>query len=465
MKYSKEFEMLGLTSVLRIALIILFTTALASCGGGGGSSKGSSGSATPPPPPPPPPPLPTADPATGFTFDFRLRFLPDPPNVSPRIYASVATGDFNGDGRSDLAASLQGRHELEVFLQKPDGTLAEPLVYPLSTNNYMPRNMLILNDFNNDGADDVVFEIKDDSGNGKISILLSRLGQQPLTPRELSTTKVYVESGSGPNGYAALDFNDDGNADIVEFHSWKTSSATLANCVPNLSCPHLVVYAGNGRGDVGAPYFLPWIGSPDRDARDFFVQDIDMDGRDDVVFSSFVGNLQQYRLYAMKRNSDGSLSDPAPVVETNVGDAPAFFGDLNSDGRTDLIYGATVHFRESSGRFGTAVRLGLRYNMESYWNVLGDFDGNGQTDIVNHQFEGFQTVPYFVTYLQKGGKVQSPFFRYDPPTNNFVSPDKRGRQAFAVGDFNGDGCRDIAVAAQYSGLLFLEGRNCIRAVR
>ncbi len=167
----------------------------------------------------------------------------------------------------------------------------------------------------------------------------------------------------------------------------------------------------------------------------------------------------------MKRNPDGSLSDPALVVDMNGVHAPAFFGDLNGDGRTDLIYGDRVHFRESSGGFGAVVGLGLRHNMESYWNVLGDFDGNGQTDIVNHQFERSLTIPYFVTYLQKNGEVQSPFFRYDPPTSHFVSPDKWSRQAAAVGDFNGDGCRDIAVAAQYSGLLFLEGRKCMGATR
>ena len=99
--------------------------------------------------------------------------------------------------------------------------------------------------------------------------------------------------------------------------------------------------------------------------------------------------------------------------------------------------------------------------MESYWNILEDFDGDGRTDLVNHQFESFlNNLPYFVTYLQKNGRLQAPFFRYDPPTTNTVSPEKWNRQAYATGDFNSDGCRDIAVAIRYSGILFLEGRNC-----
>jgi hypothetical protein len=163
----------------------------------------------------------------------------------------------------------------------------------------------------------------------------------------------------------------------------------------------------------------------------------------------------------MKRKSDGSLENPKLLVDMNGVDAPAFFGDLNSDGRTDLIYADVVHFRDASGAFQAPVGLGLRSYMDAYWNVLGDFDGNGQTDIVNRQFERFLTIPYFATYLQKNGTVQAPFFRYDPPTNHTVNPAKWDRHAFATGDFNGDGCLDIAVANQADGILFVEGQNCI----
>ena len=388
-----------------------------------------------------------------------------PPNTAPNIYASVASGDFNGDGRDDLVASLQGRHDLEVFLQTPTGTLAAPLAWTLSPFNYMPSNMLFIEDFNNDGASDIVFDTRDENGRFSMDILVSQPGKQPvLLRRELTSMSSYGQSGGGSVAYVALDLNGDGNVDMVEFESWRSSEASPATCNTDGTCPRIVLYAGDGTGAIGVPQILPWKGPPQPDARDFFVQDIDMDGREDVVFKSMFGYPEQDKLYGMKRNPDGSLADPMLLVDMNGVDAPSFFGDLNGDGRTDLIYGDIVRFREPGGALGVPVRLGLRYNMESYWNVLGDFDGNGATDLVNHQFESFtKNLPYFVTYLQKDGQLQSPFFRYDPPTTNLVSPAKWSRQAAAVGDFNGDGCRDIVVAAQYSGLLFLEGRNCIRA--
>lgn len=465
-----------LNSALRVAALGLFAAALIGCGGGGGSGRGAAPITPtmpmppplpPPPPPPPPPGLPTADPSSGFTFDFRLYQQPAVPNAAPSIYERVASGDFNGDGRDDLVASLQGRHELEVFLQQSDGTFAAPLPYTLSTEVYAPWNLLLLADFNNDGAQDIVFDYKDASGTNSMVMLASQPGTNPpFVRRELTSMNTYVEAGAGASADLALDLTGDGNVDLVEFHNWKTDEFNESTCTPNQSCPHVVVYAGDGQGGIAAPQYFPWKGLPHAGARDFFVQDIDMDGLADVVLRTVYGYPQQTKLYAMKRKPDGSVSDPALLVDMNAIDAPPFFADLNGDARTDVIYGDVVHFREPSGAFRAPVLLGVRYNMADYWNVLADFDGNGQVDLVNHQFESFtNNLPYFVTYLQKDGQLQTPFYRYDPPTSHLVSPDKWGRQAAAVGDFNGDGCRDIVVAARYTGLLFLEGRNCIRAAR
>lgn len=293
--------------------------------------------------------------------------------------------------------------------------------------------------------------------------MLSQLGKEPaLALHDLPSVIDHVMSGTGANGSLALDFNGDGNVDLIEIHGWKAEEWNVENCVPNETCPHIVLYPGDGHGALGAPQYSPWSGGPDVDARDFFAQDIDMDGRDDVVFMSVFGNPQQTKLYGMKRRPDGSLENPQLLVDMDGIDAPASFGDLNDDGFIDVIYGDIVHFRDANGVFQSPARLALRNYMDSYWNVLGDFDGNGQTDIVNRQFRDYMEIPYFVTYLQKNGIVQAPFFLYDPPTDHTVSPDKWGRQAFATGDFNSDGCRDIAVAIRYDGILFLDGRKCSR---
>ena len=459
--------MSALRVVSRAGLVALFAAALAACGGGGGGSRTGPAPVTPvtpppAPPPPPPPALPTSDSATGFTFDFRLYYQESEPNALPKIYTKVATGDFNGDGRDDLAAMLQ-LSELRVFLQGQDGSLGAPWAYQQPIN-FSWREVLIVADFDNDGADDIVFDIVKPTGTPAMMMVRHGAGAQAgLEASELPTVRHNGGSHDVPNGYVALDFNADGNMDLVEIHGWKTAEWNAANCSPDETCARMMVYPGDGHGALGAPVYVPWKGVPDVDNRGFFTQDIDMDGREDVVFMSLFGYPQQSRLYAMKRKPDGALEDPVLLLDMVDGtDAPPFFGDFDSDGRTDLIYGPLVHFRAPDGTFRAPLALGLRYYLESYWNVLGDFDGNGATDILNHQFESFtKNLPYFVTYLQKGGQLRPPFFLYDPPSTHLISPDKWGRQSAAVGDYNGDGCRDVAVAAQYSGLLFLEGRNCI----
>lgn len=374
----------------------------------------------------------------------------------------VATGDFNGDGRDDLVAILE-INELQVFLQRADGTFAEPWVYQQGFT-YSWGRLLHVADFNNDGADDIVFDNIKGSGSRAWAILLSQPGREPaLVLHELPSMIEYTMSGTGPNGLLALDFNGDGNVDMVEIHNWKSEGANTGNCIPNETCPHIVLYPGDGQGALGQPLYFPWSGLPQPDARDFFVQDIDMDGREDVIFLSLFGYPHQSKLYAMKRNVDGSLSSPRQLVDMQGNDSPPSFGDLDADGRTDLIYGGFIHFQDAAGGFGVPGRLAIYQYMDSYWNVLGDFDGNGQTDVMNRQFGDFGSTPYFVTYLQKQGRVQAPFFLYDPPTDHTVNPDKWGRQAATTGDFNSDGCLDIAVAIGYDGILYLEGRNCLRA--
>lgn len=457
--------MLRSSIALRVAIIGLSVLALAGCGGGGGSSRGGSGPiapTNPPPPPPQPPSRPTADPASGFTFDFSRYSQPTGPNVLPKVYDKAVRGDFNGDGRDDLVAILQ-LNEIQVFLQRPDGTLAEPWVHQDPIGQAW-RQILRIADFNKDGADDVVFDTVNEFSTPALSILLSKPGQQPeFVLRELPSVIQYGMSGTGPNGMLALDFNGDGNVDIIEMHNWKSEGANTGNCVPNETCPHIVLYPGDGQGALGEPQYFPWSGVPQPDARDFFVQDVDMDGRDDVVFLSLFGYPHQSKLYYMKRTVDGALDDPEFLVDMQGSDSPPAFGDLDGDGRTDMIYGNLIHLGIGDGKFGPPGRLALYSSMDSFWNVLGDFDGNGKTDVVNRQFAGFDSIPYFVTYLQKQGVLQAPFFLYDPPTDHTVNPDKWGRQAATTGDFNNDGCLDIAVAIGYDGILYLEGRNCMRA--
>ncbi|HEY1070612.1 MAG TPA: VCBS repeat-containing protein, partial [Thermomonas sp.] len=396
-------------------------------------------------------------PVTGFTFGFRF-FSTYVVGGPPKIYDALVRGDFNGDGRDDLVAMLQ-TNELQIILQRPDGTFDEPIVYQ-QESTYLWRKILRVADFNNDGADDVVFDyIKDAFGSSGMAIMLSQVGRQPaLAWQPLDSVVVGSQGGTLPNGVLTFDYDGDGNMDLVEVHGWD-GAHDPAGCIPNDSCPHMVVYAGDGQGSVGAPQYVPWAGSPDPDGRDFFMHDVDMDGRSDIVFTARFGNPEQDKLYYLKRALDGTFADPQLLVDMHV-DGPPFFGDLNSDGRTDLVNGSLIWLRRADGTFDPAGTV--TYDMlDVYWSILGDFDGNGQTDLITREFYEFFEGTYFSIYLQKNATIQNPFYLDDPFTPHFVSPDKWGRQAFTTGDFNADGCLDVAIAIGYDGILLMDGQKCL----
>ena len=62
--------------------------------------------------------------------------------------AAVAVGDFNHDGKLDVAAVAK---ELQIFLGNGDGTFKSPINYPVGDNPYS----VAVADLNGDGKQDI----------------------------------------------------------------------------------------------------------------------------------------------------------------------------------------------------------------------------------------------------------------------------------------------------------------------
>jgi hypothetical protein len=117
----------------------------------------------------------------------------------------VVVGDFNGDGKLDLAViDGQGNSYTSavlILLGNGDGTFTQAGSYPLNTNAASGTTA----DFNGDGKLDIA--IADNIG--LVSILLGN-GDGTFKPR------VDYEIGTFPWGQIALgDFNEDGNLDLA----------------------------------------------------------------------------------------------------------------------------------------------------------------------------------------------------------------------------------------------------------
>ena len=117
--------------------------------------------------------------------------------------SAIATGDFNGDGRLDLAVTDSAGNSVIILLGNGNGTFAGPITIPVGNQ----PEAIVSGDFNNDGKLDLA--VANFAGN-TVTLLLGN-GNGTFTEAAASPYAV----GQGPYQMAAADFNGDGKLDLA----------------------------------------------------------------------------------------------------------------------------------------------------------------------------------------------------------------------------------------------------------
>lgn len=155
---------------------------------------------------------------------------------------SVAVGDFNGDGKQDFAVTAAGvlGTDNRVFVRLGDGlgNFSGTTVLTVGTN---PR-LIAIGDYNKDGKQDLAIAITNSN------IVSIRLGDGAGG----FTGSMDVPTGSRPLSVAAGDFNEDGTLDFAAINgSNNNASIRLGGCTPN-TAPTISAQAGLSR-QQGSP--------------------------------------------------------------------------------------------------------------------------------------------------------------------------------------------------------------------
>ena len=327
-----------------------------------------------------------------------------------------AVGDFNGDGKLDLAVVNAG---VGVLLGNGDGTFLPAVQYTAGTQ---PLS-IAAGDFNGDGRLDLAIS---DAASGAISILLGVGDGTFQTASQFPTTP-----GAQSASIVVSDFNGDGKLDVAV--------ADLSGC--GGTCSTVEVLLGNGDGTLQAARTFIVGASPTALA----VGDFNRDGMQDLAVTWGSGNLS-----ILLGNGDGTLQAPVTLALGSTAAATGIaVGDFNGDGYQDLAVAGgaansiSVLLGNGNGTFSAPATIADSLSQVPAWVAVADFNGDGKTDLVVALSKccGNSGEGAFGVMLGDGaGNFQS-MVRYLVPGFTVAN----SANFLAVADFNGDGKPDLAL--------------------
>lgn len=278
----------------------------------------------------------------------------------------IAAGDFNGDGRPDLAFANHEQKALTVFLGDGQGGFSPAPGSPVAVTSNPHTHGVASGDFNGDGKLDLV---TDDWGEDKVTVVLG-----DGRGRFASPGAQFAVGRMPYQRVRARDVTGDGKADIV---------------TTNLEGDSVTVLVSDGRGGFqqssGSPF--PCGDSPFSIA----VGDVDKDGKPDLAIvnspSSAGGRSGKDGLTILLGDGKGGFKRMAGSSFA-AGRIPnrVAIGDVNGDGVADVAVtntgsnDVTLFLMSDKGKVAASSAIAVGRSPKGI--AIGDLNGDGKADIV-----------------------------------------------------------------------------------